>query len=111
MSDDTNQNLAEIKKTYHLIDDNFDAIYGKCNDDQKKTLIALRDAARDAFWRAAAENLTDNHDVVAQTIDELKTTNNQIQKDVKSLKDVSSFLDTVTEGVKLAAALATLAAA
>jgi|ERR1039458_2229640 hypothetical protein len=111
MSDDTNQNLAEIKKIYHLIDDNFDPVYAKCKPDQKTHLVALRDAARDVFWRAAAENLTDNHEVVAQTIDELKTTNNKIQKDVKFLKDVSVFLDTVTQGVKLAAALATLAAA
>jgi|ERR1017187_32318 prefoldin subunit 5 len=111
MSNGTNQNLAEIKKTYQLIDDNFDTVYAKCDPDQKTKLVALRDAARDAFWRAAAENLSDNHNVVAQTIDELQTTNNQIQSDVQSLKNVSSFLDNVTQGVKLAAALVTLAAA
>jgi hypothetical protein len=95
-----------------LIDDNFDTVYAKCDtDDQKTQLVSLRDAARDAFWRAAAENLSDNHDVVTQTFKELQTTNNQIQSDVKTLQDVSSFLDTVTQGVKLAAALATLAAA
>jgi hypothetical protein len=111
MSDETNPNLVEIKRTYQLLDDNFDAVYAKCDPGQKTQLIALRDAARDAFWRAVAENLSDNHDVVAQTVNDLQTTNNQIQNDVQSLKSVASFLDTVTEGVKLAAALVTLAAA
>jgi hypothetical protein len=104
-------NLAEIKKTYQLIDDNFDAIYAKCDPGQKTTLIALRDSARDAFWRAAAANLSDDHDVIAQTYDELQATNNQLQNDVQALQDVSGFLDTLAQGVKLAGALVTLAAA
>ena len=112
MSDDTNPNLAEVKKTYQLIDDNFYALYAKCtSDDQKTNLIALRDAARDAFWKAVAANLTDNHGVVTQTYSDLQAANDQIQKDIDGLKDVSDCLETLTEAVKLAGALVTLAAA
>ena len=111
MSNDTNPNLAEIQKTYHLIDDNFDTIYAKCDPGQKTQLMALRDSARDTFWRAAADNLSVDHAIVANTIDELSTTNDQLSQDVQSLADIAGFLDTLTQGVKLAAALATLAAA
>jgi hypothetical protein len=111
MSNDDNPNLAEIKKTYHLIDDNFDTIYAKCDASQKAKLIALRDAARDTFWRAIADNLSVDHDIVAHTVNELTSTNTQIEQDLTSLANVTSFLDTLTQGVKLAAALATLAAA
>ena len=104
-------NLANIETTYKLIDDNFDSIYAKCNADQKTALIALRDSARDAYWQAVAKDLSDNHAIVEQTAAELETTNSQIKKDLDGLKDMSSFLDTVTEGVKLAGALVTLAAA
>ena len=104
--------LALIKQTYDLLDDNFDAIYVKCvTPDQKTMLIALRDAARDAFWRAVAEHLSDNHAVIALTINELQDTNTKIQADVETLSNISDFLDTVTQGVKLAGALVTLAAA
>lgn len=111
MNNGTNPNLAEIQKTYQLIDDNFDAIYSKCDASQKTHLIALRDAARDTFWRAAADNLSVDHAVVAHTIEDLSSTNDKISQDLASLSNIASFLDTLTQGVKLAAALATLAAA
>ena len=111
MATKTDPNLAEIKRTYRLLDDNFDTIYSACDDDQKKALITARDAARDAFWKAVAEDLTDNHDLVAHTLEELQDTNDQIDKDLKKLEDVSEILETVTQAVKLAAALAVLAAA
>ncbi len=111
MSDDSNPNLEEVKKTYRLIDDNFDTVYAQCNADQKKQLIASRDAARDAFWRAVAENLTDDHGLVAQTYADLQAANKKIQDDLEGLQNVSAFLDTVAQGVKLAGALVTLAAA
>ena len=111
MSIKANKNLTEIKRTYQLIDDNFDAIYAAGNAAQKATLIASRDAARDAFWKAVAENLTDDHELVTQTFDELKATNDQIKKDLQGLQDIAGFLNTLAQGVKLAAALASLAAA
>ena len=41
-------NLAAIKQTYYLIDDNFDQIYSQCNTpDLKQQATELRDGARD----------------------------------------------------------------
>lgn len=107
----SNPNLDQIEKTFDLIDDNFDALYAQCSAAQKPQLMSLRDAARDAFWKAASENLADDHDLVQQTAQELQTVNGQIQQDVSSLQDISAFLNTLTQAVKLAATLATIAAA
>jgi hypothetical protein len=106
-----NTNLTEIKRTYDLIDNNFDAAYQKCNTDQQKQLVNLRDSARDAFWKSIAENLSDNHALIDKSLNDLKTTNDNIQAAVKSLQDISAFLNMVTQGVTLAAAVVTLAAA
>lgn len=103
--------LEQIENTFDLINDNFDVVYSKCNDTQKTQLVSLRDAARDAYWHAAAENLSDDHDLVKQTSQELDTANTQIQSGLQNLKDVVSFLNLVAQGVKLAGALAALAAA
>jgi hypothetical protein len=102
-------NLVEIRRIYQAIDDHFDALYAQCNATQKTQLTALRDSARDAFWRAISANLADDHGLVVQTFNELQVTNNQLDTDLKSLQDISGCLQTLTEGVKLAAALVTLA--
>jgi hypothetical protein len=112
MCNTTNTKLSEIKRTYDLIDSNFDAAYQKCEtDDQRKQLVALRDSARDAFWKSIAENLSDNHALIDKSLNDLKTTNDNIQAAVKSLQNISAFLNMVTQGVTLAAAVVTLAAA
>jgi hypothetical protein len=105
------KNLKEVERTYKLIKGSFDTAYQNCEtDEQKERLIVLRDAARDAYFKGIAENLSDSHDLVKETIKELGAKNDEIQKALKSLKDISAFLNIVTAGVKLAAAVVTLAA-
>jgi uncharacterized protein (DUF3084 family) len=104
-------NLARIKKTYRLIDDNFDAVYTKSTDKQRKELITARDAARDTFWRAAASDLSDNNSLVKSISKDLETTNKQIEQELKNLQNVVGILKVITQAVKLAASLAVLAAA
>ncbi|MDI6741451.1 MAG: hypothetical protein QMD11_01835, partial [Smithella sp.] len=64
----------------------------------------------DAYFKGLAETITDSHDLVKETIKELSAKNDEIQKALKSLKDISAFLNIVSAGVKLAAAVVTLAA-
>jgi len=106
-----NANLDQIKRIYDLIDDNFDALFAKGDPKQKARLTALRDSARDAFWKAVAENLSDDHDLVTETLQELQAANDKVEQSVKTLQNIAAVLDLVTQGVKLAAALVTLAAA
>lgn len=105
------ENIDAIAKTYHLIDDNFDAIYTHCDTAQRIKLIACRDSARDTFWNAIAKDLRDNHQLVEDTLANLKVVNDKIETDLKNLKNISALLQLLTEGIKLAASLATLAAA
>lgn len=104
-------NLAAIKKTYRLVDESFDAVYARCKTDaQRRRLTECRDAARDAYWAAIAANLADNHGLVAELTGELREANAAIAAKLEDLRDVTEFLARLTRAVKLAAALATLAA-
>jgi|ERR1017187_2031277 hypothetical protein len=105
-------NLAAIKQTYYLIDDNFDQIYSQCNTpDLKQQATELRDGARDAYWKAVAANLADETNLVNTIRKQLQDTNSQVQDSLSDLKDIVGFLKLMTEALKLACSLAVLAAA
>jgi hypothetical protein len=103
--------LGEIERTYFQLRDNFDTAYQKCeNYAERQQLRAVYDSARDAYWKAIADSLADDNPVVRGLLDDLKKTNKQVGDMLVDLKNVVSFLHLVTEAVKLAAAVATLAA-
>jgi hypothetical protein len=105
-------NLAAIKQTYFLIDDNFDQIYSQCSTpDQKQQATELRDGARDAYWKAVASTLADDSNLVNTIRAELQDTNSQVKSLLTNLQDIVSFLKLLTEALKLACSLTVLAAA
>ena len=107
-----NDILAGIKQTYDQLDDSFDAIYAKCQTDaQKKQLRSLFASARDTYFAAAAKTLTDKNSTVDALTKQLHDVNQQVQEQLDGLKDIVAVLNLCTEAVKLAASLATLAAA
>lgn len=104
--------VTAIKETYDQIDDNFDALYAKCTtNDQKQQLKSLLASARDAFFAATAKSLTDNNPTVDALTKELQDTNSDLDKQLSDIKDIVAALNLCTEALKLAASLATLAAA
>ncbi|HLH51035.1 MAG TPA: hypothetical protein VKV96_16975 [Roseiarcus sp.] len=107
-----NNILAEIKKVYDQLDDSFDALYAECQtDEQKRRLRSLFASARDTYFAAAAKALTDKNATVDALTKELHGVNDQVQGQLADLKNVVEVLNLCTEAVKLAASLATLAAA
>ena len=107
------QNFTDsITTTYRQLDDNFDHLFMKCKSDtDRKTLRDLHSAARDAFFRTIAQQLVDNNSVVLAINADLQKANQKIQKLLQGLKDIVAFLQAATEAVRLAGALASLAAA
>jgi len=104
--------LAAIKNTYDQIDDNFDTLYAECTTaDQKQQLKSLLASARDAFFAATAKSLTDNNPTVDALTKELQDTNADLDEQLTDIKDIVAALNLCTEALKLAASLATLAAA
>ncbi len=104
--------LAAIKQTYDQLDDSFDALYTKClTSEQKRQLRSLFASARDTYFAAAAKALTDKNLTVDALTKQLHDVNTQVQTQLDSLKDIVAVLDLCTEAVKIAASLATLAAA
>jgi hypothetical protein len=103
--------LSEIEKTYATVDRGFGKALAACaTAKQKQLLIASRDAARDAFWKAVASELADNSVFVKSIHRDLKAANAALKKSLASLEDVSAVLNAIAEAVRLAASLTALAA-
>src|SRR5689334_7995561 len=103
--------LREIERTYFQIRDNFDLAYQKCGSDaERQQLRAVYDSARDAYWKAIADSLADDNAVVRGLLGDLEKTNQRVGDMLSGLQNTVAFLHLATEAVKLAAAVATLAA-
>jgi hypothetical protein len=113
---DTKPTPAELLKTtkdiYFLLERDLDRILQACTSGkQKKEVISLYSAARDAFWKAKSSALQDNNPTVAAVYRDLKATTKTVKARLQNIKDIVEFLKLVTEAVRLAAAIAALAAA
>ena len=104
--------LLKIQTVYLLLEGHFQVLYQACQTDAQRTqLQTLYVAARDAFWKAQNEQLIDDNATVQSISAELDQANNQIQQSLAGLHNIVAVLGLIANGVKLAAALATLAAA
>lgn len=103
-------NIAQIERSFYLIDTNFSTLYEAANDDMRRTLIATRDAARDTFWAAVDRSLEDNHELVQSIRAQLDDANEQLAAMIAEMNWISETIDLITEIVKLASSLATIAA-
>ena len=106
-----NERLAKIEATFKAIDDNFDVVYAKAaSDEEREMLSASRDAARDAFWAAVSSDLEKNSPVIAGITADLDVANEKLKQSLANLADVSVAIKAMEEAIRLAAALAALAA-
>lgn len=106
-----NEYLAEIENTYQVIEQNFDRAFAKCADENEKNmLISGRDAAKTAFWTAVGANLKSDSPSVEKTLNDLKSANVKLKKSLKQLNDADHIIKALEEAVRLAAALAAMAA-
>ena len=104
--------IKDLQATMDALEDNFDAAYKAApNQAARDALRSTLTAARDAYWRAAAHGLTDQNDFVLQLAADLKQQNLALEKAAANLKKFTAFLAAAKEAVKLAAAIAALAAA
>ena len=107
-----NDHLARIETTYTTIDKGFENALAKCStDEERETLVASRDAARDAFWAAVSANLEAESPFVTKLSADLDKANKKLERSLANLANVSAAIRAMEEAVRLAAALAALAAA
>ncbi|MGH7840477.1 MAG: hypothetical protein ACREQD_03570 [Candidatus Binataceae bacterium] len=107
-----NDILAAIKATYLNLDACFGDLIGKCaTEAQKARLRSLYTSARDNFFAAEAQALTNNNSSVDKLKKQLQDANTQVQAQLDDFQDIVAALKLITEAVALAASLATLAAA
>lgn len=103
--------LDAVHDTYRLLDDHFDDVYGACQTDaQRAELRALHASARDAYWKAVADGLHDNNQIVQDIRRDLAAATARIEQQLTTLQDVTAVLQAMTEAVRLSGALVGLAA-
>ena len=103
--------LKEVEKTYNIIEENFDATFAKlATNEEKELLVSARDAAKKAFWSAVKNRLGSGTPMIDRACADLAGTNNKLAKSLKRLDDVKTAIKLVEEAVRLAAALAAMAA-
>lgn len=106
------QVFGAIESTYRLAEANFGALYGAATTAKEKDAVkALYSSARDAYWKAVGETLDDNNEVVEAILNDLKQANKDLKDSLKGLQNLRQTLDFLTEAVRLAGSLVTLAAA
>jgi hypothetical protein len=102
--------LAAIQAAYQVLDDHFEETYDKCTTaDQKQTLRSLHGAARDTYWRAVAVVLKDDNPVVCEIYAELQKANQDLRDLIANMQNISAFINLMTQAVRLASSLVTLA--
>ena len=103
--------LDEIENTYNAIEDNFDAAFAKCADKgQKDLLMSARDEAKKAFWQAVAGDLKSRSPLAERACAELKKANSKMLAAMKNLDDAKALISAVEQAVRLAVAVAAMAA-
>lgn len=104
-------NLDAIKTAWSNIHFNYNAIASKCSAAEKKKLDQREAEAFLAVLIAGGRILKNNSDEVKRIRADLKTANDDVELDVKTLNNVSNFLTLVAKAVQLAATLAVIAGA
>ncbi|MBN1864582.1 MAG: hypothetical protein JW808_06740 [Victivallales bacterium] len=103
--------LEEIEKTYNTIEENFEAAYSKCADKGQKDLLAsARDVAKKAFWQAVAGDLKSKSPLAERACSDLKKANSKMLSAMKHMDDAKAVISAVEQAVRLAAAVAAMAA-
>ena len=100
--------LASIEDTYFYLDDNFDALYAACGNDDAKTR-SLRSSyvtARDAFYASVNKVIADNDPLVRSESQQLMSLNNQIQQSVISLGSIATVLQKIDSAIQLVTKIA-----
>lgn len=101
--------LETISKTWKIVDDGFLDAYDACKTAaQRQQVVMLRDGARDAFYKAVKEKITEGDAYVETLKSELGSLNAQLKKNLSNLKDIVSVINIMGAAVKTAAALAAM---
>jgi uncharacterized phage infection (PIP) family protein YhgE len=103
--------IDDLKTTLDTLESNFDKAYAAAPSAQgKEQLRTLLSAARDAYWKAMADGLSDDNSFVSELSADLRKKNRELIAATEQLQDFTGFLSAAKEAVKLAAAVASLAA-
>lgn len=102
-------NFDAVEAAWFTIDENFYDLYNAAPPERRIELTALRDSARDTYWKAVEDGLAAGDAMVARTRQELKEAHEELKQLLAEMESFSAVVDALTNVVKLAAALVTLA--
>ena len=102
-------NSDAVEQAWFTIDENFDTVYNAAPAEARPELKALRDSARDAYWKAVEDGLAAGDGMVASTRAELNEAHEELKRLIEEMESLTAVVNAMAQVVKLAAALVTLA--
>ena len=104
------QTLLAVERTFRLIDENFQETLSNTPDDQDRhRIVSVRDAARDAYWKAVESHLGNDSVPVQRLREDLKTANQTLEASLADRANPAELLLNLTQATKLATSLTALA--
>jgi hypothetical protein len=105
------QNFETVKKFWHLVDAQSHDMLANLTGDNRRLFQAIRDGARDAYFRAINEQLEDNNALISQVRAELDALTGTLEAELQTITAIETTLNKLVDAVKLASSLVSLAAA
>jgi hypothetical protein len=98
--------LAALEQNYMNIQAQVGTLSLNCDPAQKQQLISQLVAARSAYWNCVNKAFHDDDPQVIELTNQLKASNDELQKDTKELGGIASVLDKIDTAVTIATKLA-----
>lgn len=105
------QTMLAVERTFRLIDEHFTQTLSNVPRNQdRQRIISVRDAARDAYWKAVETQLRSDTTHVQRVRADLKSANRVLEESFGDPNDTVRLLQAMNQAVKLSTSLTSLAA-
>lgn len=105
------QTMLAVERTFRLIDEHFSHTLSNVPRNQdRQRIISVRDAARDAYWKAVEGQLGNDSTHVQRVRADLKSANLALEQSLGDPDNTVRLLQAMNQAVKLSTCLTSLAA-
>lgn len=105
----TNKYLEEIENTYQIIATDFDQLFARCQDDEKKDeLISARNGAKNAIGVATKADLPADSSAIEPSLKSLQDANKKMSQNIQESPNINTVISAMEEAIRLAAVVAAM---
>lgn len=101
-----------LKEQYFFLDSNYNKLLDACTTNEQRDKFRHDYVnARDNFWEAQNRIFMENDPTVKKLVEELKSSQEEIEEMTNDLKNIVKTLDAISASVKLASSLIVMGSA